>query len=127
MAFQWCRNEKILGIWFFTNNSETEQYNWNFRLQLLRIRSVCDSWAHRNISIKGKVTIVNSLLVLLLQYPCSSIFTPSMVYKEYKRLVTNFIWKGKRPKVAYDTLTLPINQGGLNLMDLEVRVKVALL
>lgn len=118
---------KILGIWFSANNTESENYNWNFRPQLLKIRGVCDAWGLRNISIKGKVTIVNSLLVSLLQYPCSSIFTPGTVFKEYKRLITNFVWNGKRPKVAYDTLTLPIDQGGLNLMDLETRVRVALL
>lgn len=118
---------KILGIWFMANRSSASQYEWNFKPQLLKIKSVCDSWAHRNTSIKGKITIVNSLLVSLLQYPCASIHTPIQVFKEYRRLVTNFIWNGKKPKVAYCTLTLPISQGGLNLMDLEVRVKVSLL
>lgn len=118
---------KILGIWFLSNNTEASQYEWNFRPQLLKMNSVCNSWAHRNTSIKGKVTIVNSMLISLLQYPCSSIFTPVQVYKEYRRLVTNFIWNGRKPKVAYNTLTLPVDQGGLNLMDLEVRVGVSVL
>lgn len=66
------------------------------------------------MSIKVKITIVNSL-----PHP--------QVYKEYKRLATSFIWNGKKPKVSSNTLVLLIDQGWLNLMDLEVRVKVAML
>lgn len=118
---------KILGIWFMANGSDANHYKWNFKPQLMKIKSVWESWAHRNILIKGKVTIVNSLLVSLLQYPSSSNHTPLQVYREYKRLVTTFIWNGKKSKVSYDTLVLQIDQGGLNLMDPETRVKVALL
>lgn len=118
---------KILGIWFLQDNTELEQYLWNFKPQLNKIKSICDSWNMRNVSIKGKVTIVNSLLISLLQYQCSSIFTPAKVYKEYKNIITNFIWNGKKPKISYQTLILPTKQGGLNLMDLTTRVKVSTL
>lgn len=77
--------------------------------------------------IKGKVTLVNSLMVSLLQYQCSAIFTPPQVYKDYKRLVTDFIWSGRRPKVAYSTIILPVAHGGLLVMDLDTRVKVSML
>lgn len=116
---------KILGVWFMREYTIQDSYLLNFKPQLQRIKSICDSWALRTVSIKGKVTIVNSLLISLLHYPSSSIFTPPQVYGEYKKIVTHFLWNGKKPKVAYDTLTLPVSSGGLNLMDLTTRVKVS--
>lgn len=115
----------ILGLWFLREDSIQNRYQFNFKPKLQKIKAVCDSWSLRNISIKGKVTVVNSLLISLLQYPSASTFTPPQVFAEYKRLVTDFIWSGKKPKAAYNTLILPVGQGGLGLMDLQIRVKVS--
>lgn len=116
---------KILGVWFTNKCSVQDHYQLNFKPQLLKIKSVCNSWNSRTLSIKGKVTLVNSLLISLLQYQISSISTPPQLFKEYRKIITDFIWNGRKPKVAYSTLILPIAQGGLNLMDLAARVKVS--
>lgn len=116
---------KILGLWFMKEDSLQNRYLKNFKPQLQMIRRTCKSWLYRDLSLKGKVTVVNSLLISLLQFPSSVTFTPPQVYDEYRRLITNFIWNGRKPKVAYNTLTLPISQGGLGLMDLPTRVKVS--
>lgn len=118
---------KILGIWFTSRCSTEDHLQLNFKPQLGKIKSVCDLWNARNLSMKGKVTLVNSLMVSLLQYQCSSIYTPPQVYKDYKKLVTDFIWGGRKPKVAFSKLTLPVAHGGLHVMDLETRVKVSVL
>lgn len=80
---------------------------------------------HRSLSIKGKVTIANSLVISLFQYPCSYIHTPPEVFKELKSIFTKFLWNNKKPKVAYSTLILPVADGGLNLFDLESRAEAA--
>lgn len=118
---------KILGIWVGIDNTEANTYTWNFKNQLEKISSICDSWSQRMLSLKGKVTVVNSLLISLLQYPCSVTFTPERVAREYRRLVSHFLWDGKKPKIAYSSLIQPIERGGLKLMDLEIRIKVNLL
>lgn len=118
---------KILGIWLDCEDSEEVSYQWNFRSQLSRIQGICDAWTNRNISIKGKITVVNSLLISILQYPCSIIHVPTRVFKEYKQLVFSFIWNGRKSKIAYDTIIKPIPAGGLHLMDLPTRVKASLI
>lgn len=118
---------KILGIWFTRGCSMDDHYQFNFKPQLGKIKSICDSWNARNLSIKGKVTLVNSLMISLLQYQCSSISTTLQEFREYRNLVTDFIWNGKKSKVAYSTLILPVAQGGLNVMDLPTRVQVSTL
>lgn len=124
MDFPVVSKTKILGIWIDVDRTEDASYQMNFREPLNRIRNVCEAWNNRNITIKGKVTIANSVLISILQYPCSIIHTPARVFKEYKKIVTHFLWSGKKQKIAYASLTQPISRGGLNLIDLDTRVKV---
>lgn len=118
---------KILGIWLGVNQSEEFIYEHNFKNILGKIQSVCDSWATRGLSLKGKITVANSLLESLLQYPCSIIFTPKRVFREYKQIISAFIWNGRKPKISHESIIQPIEEGGLKLIDLEVRVQVNLL
>lgn len=76
------------------------------------------------MSLKGKVTVANALLVSLLQYPTSVTFTPERVAKEYRSIITHFLWDGKKPKIAYSSIIQTIDRGGLKLMDLPTRIQV---
>lgn len=102
---------KILGIWFTRTCTPEEHYHLNFKPQLAKVKGVCDSWSSRTLSVKGKVTLANSLMISLLQYQSSSISTPKRLFKEYRKIITDFIWSGRKPKVAYSTLILPVAQG----------------
>lgn len=116
---------KILGLWFSTDDSTQNRFQLNFKPLLQRIKSTCDSWAFRDLSLKGKVTVANSLLVSRLQYPTAVTFTPPQVFTDHRRIVTDFVWNGRKPKVAYKTLILPVAKGGLGLMDLQTRANVS--
>lgn len=118
---------KILGIWFRADPSDDDQYRLNFRDPLIKIRHICESWSNRQLSLKGKVTVANSLLVSVLQYPTAVTHTPTRVLKEYSKILKEFIWDGKHPKIAFNTLVLPIDRGGLNLMDLHTRIQTNML
>lgn len=122
------RNQaKVLGIWFFTAESTDNSWNKNFKVLLDKARQICGMWTNRTLSIKGKVTVVNSLVTSIFQYPCSYIYTPPEVFKEFRSIILSFIWDNKKAKIAYNTMTLPILEGGLNLIDLETRTQAALL
>lgn len=49
--------------------------------------------------------------------------TPPDIITEVKKIASAFLWEGKKPKVAYSTLIMPIQDGGLKLLDLESRIK----
>lgn len=82
---------KILGIWMGVQNNQENSYIWNFHPQLQKIAAICESWTHRSLSLKGKVTVANALLISLLQYPSSVTFTPPRVAKEYRQIVSSFL------------------------------------
>lgn len=102
---------KILGIWFFTDQTKTQSYDMNFKGLLDKARRICGTWTNRSLSIKGKVTVANSLETSIFQYPCAYIYTPPEVFKEFRNIISNFIWNNKKAKIAYNTLTLPVARG----------------
>lgn len=73
------------------------------------------------------MTVANALLISILQYPTSVTYTPERVTQVYKKITTDFLWDGKRPKIAHSTLVQTIENGGLKLLDLKIRVEVNLL
>lgn len=118
---------KILGIWIGLENSASNCYEWNFKKQLERIQAITESWHHRNLSLKGKVTVANSLLISILQYPTSVIYTPDRVTQEYKKIASHFLWDGKKPKIAHTSLIQTVENVGVKLLDLNIRTQVNLL
>lgn len=117
----------ISGIWFFLSHDEHRNYENNFRPLLDKARQICRTWNNRSLSLKGKVTVVNSLVTSVFQYRCTYIHTPPEVFREFRTITTAFLWNNLKAKVAYKTLTLPTSEGGLNLIDLEIRTQAALL
>lgn len=115
---------KILGVHFKQNISEEENYRLNFEPNITKIQTICSAWSNRNLSLKGKVTLVTSLMISLLQFPATSVFTPPRVYSEFKKIVLDFIWNGKTSKITYNVMIQDLGSGGLKLPDLEHRVKV---
>lgn len=115
---------KILGVWFARDRTDEDHYSWNFSPQLSWMRQICGSWSNRLLSIKGRVTVFNSLVISLIQYIAMNTFTPTKVNAEVRKIASSFIWAGKRSKLAYSTIIQSIPEGGLRVMDLESRIKV---
>lgn len=113
----------ILGMWFSRNRSLEDHYNWNFSTQIAKMAAACKSWSNRTLSLKGKVTVYNTLVLSLLQYIIANSITPPRVLAEVKRMACSFLWSGKTNKIAYATVIQSVKEGGLRLMDLEVRCK----
>ncbi len=96
------------------------KYTFILTLKLIISR---DSWKCRNLSLKGKITIVNTLALSSLLYLASVIHVPSIVFKEVKHIIVDFIWEGKTSKIAYDVLIQQTEEGGLKLVYFEDKVK----
>lgn len=116
---------KILGMIYKTKMTEDEHYSLNFSARIAQIKRVYETWLNRKLSLKGKVMLINSLMISILQYPCACSFTPARVIAETKKIITQFLWDGKRSKVAYNLMVQPIDKGGLRLADLESRIQAS--
>ena len=58
-----------------------------------------------------------------LVYLANVIHVPPQVISEVKEIITNFLWDGKPPKIAYNVMIQGIKSGGMNLVDFESKVK----
>ena len=113
-------NITTLGV--VISGNESDHYILNYKKMLKIIDDLLKSWKRRYLSLKGKVTVINSLALAKLLYLTSVIHTPNNVIKELQSLVLDFLWDGKPPKVAYKTLIQPIERGGLKLCDVESKI-----
>ena len=62
-------------------------------------------------------------MVPLLLYTCSVTHVPAKVFREFKKVTNCFLWGSGVNRVAHDTMCLSIDQGGMNLLDLETMFK----
>ena len=120
----WKNHEgiEILGILFFAQWDKTVDANWSriyekMEKQLNRLR-------YRKLSLKGKVTVLNTLVLSKAWYVASVIPLPESWLKKYERLIRSFLW-GKK-NMQYDpierrTLYQPKENGGLDLKNMKVQ------
>jgi hypothetical protein len=95
---------------------------------LTKIKSAIRLYSTRNLSLRGRVTITNTLILTKIWY-CLRLLQPTQEFlKSIQSLVYGFVWQKKVPLVAFDQMCLPINRGGLgvihplfHLMNLQVR------
>jgi hypothetical protein len=91
--------------------------------KLEKIEGIIKIWKCRYLTLKGKIPIVNSLLVSQMLYIASVIHIPLWAIKQYNTLIRNFIWDNKPPKIKYTTLIATIESGGLKLQDLQTKIE----
>jgi hypothetical protein len=80
-------------------------------------------YAVTDITLKGKILIINTMILPQMLYPCTVIHTPDWVIEKYQSIILKFIWDNKPPKIKYKSLINNIEEGGLKLQDLPTKIK----
>lgn len=114
---------KSLGIYMGHDKSECYEKNWTSKLEKLeRILSV---WKKRNLTIFGKCTIINTLAISKILYNANILQNPDVeFFKNVSKLIYNFLWK-KRDRIKRNTLIGKIEQGGIEIIDVESKFYAA--
>lgn len=120
--FVWVHSLKILGIIIADENMETLNYD---RL-LQKVKTVCMDWSNRSLSLFGKIQIVNTLMSSQFMYVITMLRSiPNAVVKAYEKIVREFLWNGKKPKVKFKALTAHKVSGGASLVDIRQKDSAA--
>ena len=106
---------KILGIWFNALGPCGED---NIAPVILKVKRTLNSWSQRSLTIKGRIVISKTLIASQIVYLAMCAFIEKVDLDELQRLLINFLWGGRPPKVAKATLVQPIKNGGLNAVDI---------
>ena len=74
----------------------------------------------RNLSLIGKISIINTLVAPLFVYPMSVLpSVPQKLIDDMNKEFIHFIWNGHKPKIPLRILQHPKEKGGLALVDLK--------
>ena len=106
---------KVLGITFFNDTLHMQNHNW--KEMLTKLEKVLNLWKVRRLSLKGKSLVVNTLALSKIWYLGTIIKPLKWATKQIKSLVFKFIWDGSTEQVSRDTLYLPVEMGGLGILE----------
>ena len=87
---------KLLGITLTSNEKESIEENFLPKLKVMK--NLLNLWSQRSLSLKGKITVINSLIISLFIYPITIIETPPTVLDEIDEAITHFLWGGQEAK-----------------------------
>ena len=87
----------ILDIFFTMSSRDFKCLNWNFWVEKLAKR--LKSWKFRNLSLKGKSMIINSLALSSLWYTGSVVPLPAWAEKKINQIIFDFLWLGKNEQI----------------------------
>ena len=120
LPVKWSDRTKILGV-IITNNIK-EMGVINYEIAIEKMEKVLNIWKSRSLTMIGRVLIVNTLAMSLFTHKFTVLPAPTdEQYAKIKDTVVKFIWEGKRPKIAYQSLIQAVPQGGLKLIDAKIK------
>uniref|UniRef100_A0A671TR16 Reverse transcriptase domain-containing protein n=1 Tax=Sparus aurata TaxID=8175 RepID=A0A671TR16_SPAAU len=87
------------------------------------IKKTLSFWKHRGLGLKGKVVVVNALVMSKFAYVMNVMDVPERVLKDVDKLVSEFLWEGKGVRIAREVMENEYEDGGLKLINLEKKKK----
>ena len=106
---------KVLGIHFFEDHNNTLNYNWTKVVN--KLRQMTNLLQHRTMSMRGKVILLNTIILSKVWYLASVIPLPAAHLKTIEGIILDFLWGDTRYRpISPKTFYLPISKGGLGLL-----------
>ncbi len=117
-TFKWVTTPiTVLGTYISNDPREVLELNYNEILD--KIIKITELWGNRDLSLLGKITVVNVLFSSQFVYKLSCLSSPSKKHcDQYDKLVKDFIWGERRAKISYDVLQTAKCDGGLKLCNI---------
>ena len=118
-TLHWTNNPiNILGIQVCDDQNLLMTLNYNPIIE--KSKAILSLWSKRALSLIGRVMIVNSLVSSLFVYKMLALRKiPEYVIGKYDKMISDFLWDGRRPKIAMKHLKSSKTSGGLKLSDLR--------
>ena len=97
---------------------------------IVKSKTICDKWYNRNLTLMGRVLLVNSLIGSLYVYLLQVNPSPNEKHiNKFHKFIESFLWPGQhtRPKLSLRQLQAQKKNGGLKLVDLrhkDVAIKI---
>ena len=122
LHLQWVTEFNLLGITFSNDLAVVEEINYHKVLG--RLTNILKIYKNQYLTLIGKITIIKSLAISQLIHLISVLPSPNKsIMDEIYKILKNFLWNGKRPKLSWEKLSLDIEKGGLKLTNLNIFIQ----
>ena len=91
--------------------------------KVLKISNLLNIWKARQLTIKGKITLLKTKVMPIFLYIGSIVYVPEDVLIEIEKLFYDFIWPKGKHHVKKDVLIQDIEEGGLRMPDVTSMLK----
>jgi hypothetical protein len=115
-------NGAIFLLGLHITDDEDQNYLLNFAGRIGKIKLLSNIWLQRNLSLRGKVVVINSLLLSQLVYPSTILDIPEKAVTEAEEILSNFLWNGGNPKVRKDVICQEIEKGGIKMPNIRDKI-----
>jgi hypothetical protein len=88
---------------------------------LNQVKHRCALLSQYKLPLRGRVTVVNSLVLSTLWYFLRLITLPNSFFQRLRSVIAQFINTDIRPPFAYAHMCIPLSQGGLGLIDSQAQ------
>ena len=108
----------MLGAWI--GNKTEDLTPWEPIID--KINTKLERWKKMHPTLNGRKVITQMIIGGHTQFLSQAQGMLKVIEETLNRIIKNFVWEGdSSPRIANDTLRNPIEEGGLNLLDLEIR------
>lgn len=122
-GISWVESTKLLGNTL--GNFISDDDIWSKTLG--KIQKTLNNFKSRNMSFRSKSYVINSLALSKLWYLGSTNLISGHYLKLFEKSVFDFIWSYKAEPLKRETLYLPFNLGGQNLINISLKLDCLLL
>ena len=113
-----CSTFNLLGIEFSVDLKQIVDLNYN--IQVPKIKALIQHWKRRILTPIGRVTVVKSLLLPILNHLFIALPNPNNdILSSLNNCFFEFIWNSKIDKVKRQTVTQDYLKGGLKMVDVK--------
>lgn len=121
LGVKWKTCIKITGVYFTCDKLLKETMNYDIVIK--KLETMCNIWRQRNLSYIGKIQVIKTYGVSLLNFVTNICPVPGWVYKSVNKILYSFLWNGKPDKIKRKSIVAPIENGGLKMPCIELIVK----
>jgi hypothetical protein len=109
---------RSLGAWIGNKTNDTDP--WEPILD--NVSKALNRWKKTHPSMAGRKIIVQTVVGGHTQFLTKAQGMPALIEKAFTKIIRDFMWEeDSSPRIALDALQRPIEEGGLNLLNLEAR------
>ena len=81
------------------------------------MNTITNIWKSRCLSLKGKITIIKTLIIPQIHFLFAMIYIPVNILQKIDKILFDFLWSSKPAKIKRSTIIATIEEGGLGMVD----------